>query len=78
MERSLMLEKMLADMLGINTDEMAEMATGMQTLLKEGVGKLNDIHAQNSEILALLKEGKTGNGNGTDNGNDNRDTGGGT
>lgn len=56
-----MFDQMLANMIGIKPEEMQEMLGGMQTLLKDGVARLNEIHAQNTEILALLKEGK-GNG----------------
>ena len=50
-----MLQQMLASMLGMTEEEMTETMGGMQTLLKDGVQKLNEIHAQNVEILALLK-----------------------
>jgi hypothetical protein len=53
-----MFDQMLANMLGIKPEEMQEMLGGMQTLLKDGVSRLNEIHAQNTEILALLKKGE--------------------
>lgn len=49
-----MLEKMVAEMLGISPQEMTEMLSGMQTLLKDGVAKLNSIHEQNAQIIAHL------------------------
>lgn len=52
-----MLDTMIANMLGIKPEEMQEMLGGMQTLLKSGVAKLDEIHAQNKRILELL-EGK--------------------
>lgn len=59
-----MMAQMAAQMLGISPEEMNETLGGMQTLLRDGVAKLNEIHAQNTEILALLKEGKS-DGDGT-------------
>lgn len=64
-----MMAKMIADMMGISPEEMNETLSGMQTLVKEGVAKLNEIHAQNVEILALLKEGKSDDGNNGASGN---------
>lgn len=58
-----MLEKMVAEMLGISPTEMQEMLSGMQTLLKDGVAKLNEIHAQNANILALMGDKENGPGN---------------
>lgn len=55
-----MLEKMVADMLGISPAEMQEMLSGMQTLLKDGVAKLNDIHAQQGDIIARLERIENG------------------
>jgi hypothetical protein len=38
-----MFDKMLAQMLGIEPEEMGELIGGMQTMLKDGVGLLNEL-----------------------------------
>ena len=51
-----MMAAMIAQMMGLSESEMTETLSGMQTLVKDGVAKLNEIHAQNAEILALLRK----------------------
>lgn len=55
-----MFDQMVANMLGIKPEEMQEMLSGMQTLLKDGVKQLGEINEKCDRILAHLEpEGKT-------------------
>lgn len=62
-----MMEQMIANMMGISTEEMAEMAAGMQTLLRDGVTQLNKIEADTARIREIL-EAQYGDGKPSGNG----------